>query len=108
VKSHNNSNNKGHIDMTEVQRNFKRQIKETEKERIKYWKKEIYKDHFKGKKYIRYYDQNNHLMKTEELKSSKIKSFFIGLFGVIFAVLLYFAFPFIISLVISIIRNIKG
>jgi uncharacterized protein (DUF2235 family) len=55
--------------MNEVQRNFKRQIKEIEQQKKKNWKKEIYYDQYQKKKFVRYYNEHNILLKTEEKKS---------------------------------------
>lgn len=55
--------------MNSVQKNFKRQIKQVEKEKLRYWKKEKYYDNATERHYIRYYDEHGTLMKTKEVKA---------------------------------------
>lgn len=55
--------------MNDVQRNFRRQQKQIERDFKHRWRAERYTDEYTGKKYIRYYDMNGTLIKTVERKS---------------------------------------
>lgn len=67
--------------MNDVQRNFKRQIKQVEHEKKQYWRKEHYHDRYTGKNYLRYYDEHGTLLKTTEAKIS-----FKGLLSALFTI----------------------
>jgi len=56
--------------MTDVQRNFKKKIKQIEQKKMRYWRKERYHDNYNGKNYIRYYDEHGTLLKTKEASIS--------------------------------------
>lgn len=79
--------------MNKVQKNFKKQIKQVEREKLKDWKKEKYHDRYTGKNYIRYYNECGQLMKTKERKfpSDGLKKFLIVLGIIIGVISLLFA-----------------
>ena len=88
--------------MNNVQRNFRNQMKQIEQEKKQYWRKETYHDRFDGKTYIRYYDQNNHLLKTEPKKAffksiGKVLATLVALIAIVAVFLLFYCkFGFII------------
>lgn len=72
--------------MNSVQRNFKAQQRQIEAENKHRWRREEYYDHYQHKKFIRYYDINGELMKTEEKRSpTKI---IVGILAGIFVIIL--------------------
>jgi hypothetical protein len=53
--------------MNNIQKNFKKEIKEFEKKEKKHWRKEIARDIYTGEKIINYYKPNSSiLIKTEK------------------------------------------
>jgi hypothetical protein len=56
--------------VTEVQRSFKKQIKQVEHDNKQFWRKERYHDRYTGKNYIRYYDEHGTLLNTKTKKVS--------------------------------------
>lgn len=64
--------------MNNIQKNFKKEIKEFEKKEKKHWRKEIARDIYTGEKIINYYKPNSSiLIKTEKYISpfSKLINF---------------------------------
>jgi hypothetical protein len=68
--------------MNDVQRNFKRQMKQIESHDKRYWRKERYYDRFQKKHFVRYFDEHDTLLKTAEIKRP-----FIGLLKVIIGII---------------------
>jgi hypothetical protein len=71
--------------MNDVQRNFKREIKQVEQEKKNYWRKEHYHDRYTGKNYIRYYDEHGTLLQTKatSISLNGLLKAFIAVIGVI-------------------------